>query len=335
MKPTGTTLLAALALTVVAQAGSAQAITLDMPFAAVPSAGTSLAMASYDVPIGAFSNGAVPTRTVEGALRQTAWRIDAPGATTLELLVPLRDQLREAGFTAVFDCEATTCGGFDFRYGTRILPEPEMHVDLGDYRFFAAERGAEVVSLIVSRTAAAGFVQMIHVGGDASQAPLLSASTKAETGSATSEEQGGASPPIATPSHAATAPVGTLDEKLLSGGAMVLEDLVFASGSSSLAEGPFASLAALADWLRKNPGLTVALVGHTDASGGLEGNIALSRKRAEAVRQQLIRAGGLPAAQIEAQGVGYLSPRATNLTDEGRDKNRRVEVIVTSTQVAP
>jgi OOP family OmpA-OmpF porin len=40
----------------------------------------------------------------------------------------------------------------------------------------------------------------------------------------------------------------------------------------------------------------------------------------------------VPPAQVEAQGVGYLSPRDTNLTDEGRTRNRRVEVILTSTR---
>ncbi|MFN3845176.1 MAG: OmpA family protein, partial [Paracoccaceae bacterium] len=71
------------------------------------------------------------------------------------------------------------------------------------------------------------------------------------------------------------------------------------------------------------------------ASGGLEGNIALSRKRAEAVRQYLIKEHGIPAKQLEAQGVGYLAPRASNQTDDGREKNRRVEVMVTSTLIAP
>jgi outer membrane protein OmpA-like peptidoglycan-associated protein len=76
----------------------------------------------------------------------------------------------------------------------------------------------------------------------------------------------------------------------------------------------------------------VAIVGHTDASGGLEANIALSRKRAQAVRNVLIEAFGVPAAQIQAEGVGYLSPRASNLTEAGRTQNRRVEVMLTSTQ---
>jgi outer membrane protein OmpA-like peptidoglycan-associated protein len=123
---------------------------------------------------------------------------------------------------------------------------------------------------------------------------------------------------------------GSLAAGLRDQGTVALDDLVFASGKAVLAEGEYASLAALADWLRANPTLTVTLVGHTDASGSLAGNIALSKQRAAAVRAVLIQTYTLPAAQIDAQGAGYLAPRDTNQTPEGRQRNRRVEVMLTS-----
>ena len=115
-------------------------------------------------------------------------------------------------------------------------------------------------------------------------------------------------------------------------GALALEDLVFESGSAELGAGEFASLKALAAYLRAESGAMVALVGHTDATGSLEGNIALSERRAEAVRARLIEGYGAPAAQLSSEGAGWLAPRATNLTPEGREKNRRVEAVLTSTQ---
>jgi outer membrane protein OmpA-like peptidoglycan-associated protein len=325
---TGHTLGAALALCVLAHAGPAMPTSLDLPAEAVASADRSETLGSYALPVGPYADGAVPTRLVEGPIRQMVWRIEAPGASTLELLAPLRDQLAQAGFRPLFECETVACGGFDFRYGTTVLREPEMHVDLGDFRFFAAERGTDIVSLMVSRTATTGFVQMIEVGGAAGVAPSLAAPPVLT-----------ASTMAAPPGQPVTPPVAAvprpLADALLSGGAVALEDLVFASGASALTEGSYPSLAELGQWLKQNPTLKVALVGHTDASGGLEGNIALSRRRAESVRQHLIRVKGVPASQIEAQGVGYLSPRDSNLTDAGREKNRRVEVMLTSTQVAP
>jgi OOP family OmpA-OmpF porin len=126
--------------------------------------------------------------------------------------------------------------------------------------------------------------------------------------------------------------LGSLGERLEAGGFVVLEDLVFESGSSRLEEGDFDSLSALAAYLKANPGRTVTLVGHTDASGSLSGNTALSRNRALSVRERLLTTYGVPASQVTAEGAGFLAPRDTNLTEEGRARNRRVEVILTSTQ---
>ena len=112
----------------------------------------------------------------------------------------------------------------------------------------------------------------------------------------------------------------------------MLDDLVFASGKAVLEPGDYASLQALALWLKNHPDARVTLVVHTDSSGGAAANLALSRARAAAVRTALL-AQGVTAAQVASDGVGPLSPRATNLTPEGRTQNRRVEVVLTSTQL--
>ena len=112
---------------------------------------------------------------------------------------------------------------------------------------------------------------------------------------------------------------------------MALDDLVFASGKAVLEGRDYASLAQLADWLEAHPDRRVTVVGHTDATGALAGNVALSMQRAAAVRDVLVATYGVNAAQVDAQGAGYLAPRDTNQTPEGRQKNRRVEVMLTST----
>ncbi|HMS94705.1 MAG TPA: OmpA family protein, partial [Tabrizicola sp.] len=115
-------------------------------------------------------------------------------------------------------------------------------------------------------------------------------------------------------------------------GRAALDDLVFESGSSALSEGEYASLAEVAAWLEANPDGTIALVGHTDASGSLAANIALSERRAEAAALALIESYGADRSRIVSEGVGFLAPRATNADEAGRQKNRRVEVVVTSTR---
>ncbi|MBC7180553.1 MAG: OmpA family protein, partial [Roseovarius sp.] len=89
-------------------------------------------------------------------------------------------------------------------------------------------------------------------------------------------------------------------------------------------------LVALAAFLRAAPATRVALVGHTDSTGGLEPNSALSRARAEAVLTRLIEQHGVAPAQVEAHGIGYLAPIAPNTSPEGRERNRRVEVVLLS-----
>lgn len=302
-------------------AGAAAALTLEFPVDILREETRSEAFASYALPIAAFDGVMVPSRPVEGALEQRAFQLDAPGMTSLEIMAPLRDQIVAAGFTVVFECEARACGGFDFRFGTEVVPEPDMHVDLGDYLFLSAEKEGEVVSLLVSRTAFAGFVQVTKV----SDAPVLPDSPPKAVVDLDATE---------APHEivADTGAGGGIKEALDRDGRAPLDDLVFDTGSSALTEGDYASLAEVAAWLEANPDGTVALVGHTDAAGSLAANIALSERRAEAAAQALINGYGADQSRVVAKGVGFLAPRATNATEEGRQKNRRVEVVVTSTR---
>ena len=298
----------------------ASALTLQFPAAAEQTARETKPLASVSLPVGVLENGTVPMAAAEGALSRQAWRLQAGAASTLEILKPLRSQLENAGYSIVLECETQACGGYDFRYQVPVLPEPEMHVDLGDFRCLTARRTdsdgqPEYVSLIVSRGGRSAFVQMTTIGAAQNEDSLVVASTK--------------SPDAAT---TANLPAQSIGAQLLARGRAPLEDLSFATGSATLKDDSFSSLAELASWLKANPQMKVALVGHTDAEGSLSGNIALSKKRAAAVMKRLVSAYGIPARQLEASGVGYLMPRASNLTNDGRQKNRRVEVILTSTR---
>ena len=131
-----------------------------------------------------------------------------------------------------------------------------------------------------------------------------------------------------SPSSGAPLSSGNMGDTLLARGYVVLDALDFQTGAADLGPGPYDALGRLADFLKSRPDLQVALVGHTDSVGSLDGNISLSRRRAQSVRQRLIDAYDVPAAQMEAEGMGYLSPMASNLSAEGRALNRRVEVVI-------
>jgi outer membrane protein OmpA-like peptidoglycan-associated protein len=295
------------------------ALTLDLPAKVLGEESRSERPGSYALPTAPFDGTAVPSQQFEGALDQKAFKLDAAGETTLALYGPLRDQVTAAGYEILLECETRTCGGFDFRFNTDVMPEPEMHVDLGDFRFLSARKGEEAVSILVSRSAGAGYVQITRV----TDAPLPVVPVETPVNLDDSAVPRGVAEP------AVPLVIGTALDEL---GLAVLDDLVFASGAATLTEGDYPSLAAVAAWLAANPDATIALVGHTDASGSLAANVALSERRAEAVAEALVQTYGADAARVTAKGVGFLAPRATNQTEEGRQKNRRVEVIVTSTR---
>ena len=100
----------------------------------------------------------------------------------------------------------------------------------------------------------------------------------------------------------------------------------FGSGSASLTAPAQASLRALAGQLRGGS-TAISIEGHTDSQGADAANLALSQRRAEAVRRAL-EDGGLPAARLKAVGRGETAPVADNASAEGRAANRRVEIIV-------
>ena len=302
---------------------AAQSFTLVPPAPAQRSFSSTEALGSYRLPTGPWQAGSLPFQRVEGEVTRMVWRTETAGQSTLQLLRPLREQLQGQGFTVIFECETLGCGGFDFRFATDVLAEPDMHVDLGDFRFLSATRldpaGPVVVGVLVSRSAANGFIQVTTVGPESAIAdtPLSGAEVTGQ--------------PPAVPSTPAAPDVfaGLARQE----GSVALDDLAFESGSSRLGAGDFPSLRTLAAYLAENSDKIAVLVGHTDASGSLAVNIALSKARASSVRDRLIEMHGVPEGRVLAEGVGYLSPRASNDTPEGRAQNRRVEVmLLTSTQ---
>lgn len=268
---------------------------------------------SVRLPEAPWSPGTVPP-LAEGTIRREVLRFEGGQRTTLQLLATLRDRLAANGYEEVFTCADAACGGFDFRFQLDIIGEPDMHVDLGDYRYVLARNPAaepHLVALLASRSQSAGFVHITTV----SEATIPEAPSE---------------PPAVSEEPPAPKPAGDLVSTLTEAGHAVLDGLDFGSGTSELNGGPYPSLAALADWLASNPSARIALVGHTDSVGSLQANTALSRQRAASVARYLVNELGADSTRIQSSGAGYLAPIASNLTEEGRARNRRVEVVLLS-----
>ncbi|WP_224816718.1 OmpA family protein [Hasllibacter sp. MH4015] len=262
----------------------------------------------------------LPTAQAEGMVQEFIWQISGDGVSTTTLLMTLRDQLEAQGFDIGFSCADRACGGFDFRHALPVGNAPEMHVDLGDFRYLTAraerEDGEEHLALMISQGGATGFVHLALVQPASSAAPPVVAST--------SIPELDADPALTDADIVAEDLIGQLTRI----GSAPLDDLQFQTGASALSGERYASLLALANYLAEDPERRVVLVGHSDAEGSLSGNIALSEARANAVRRFMTQELGVSASQVEAQGIGFLAPRATNTTAEGRESNRRVEVVL-------
>jgi len=103
--------------------------------------------------------------------------------------------------------------------------------------------------------------------------------------------------------------------------------IYFDTGKSEIKPESEQAIGEIAKLLKSDGSLKVYVVGHTDNVGGLEANMKLSQGRADAVMQALIRNHGIVATRLKSYGDGPYAPVASNDTEEGRAKNRRVELV--------
>jgi outer membrane protein OmpA-like peptidoglycan-associated protein len=112
-----------------------------------------------------------------------------------------------------------------------------------------------------------------------------------------------------------------------SGVVVTLGDVLFASGQAELIEGGQSSLEEVVDLLQTEPDKKIRVEGHTDSRGDSAANLLLSEQRAQSVRDSLISLGVDPE-RVTAMGMGEDFPIASDDTEEGRARNRRVDVIL-------
>lgn len=112
-----------------------------------------------------------------------------------------------------------------------------------------------------------------------------------------------------------------------SGLVLTLGDVVFDAGKASLQPSALTAIDRLAQLLGVYPERSVRIEGYTDSLGDDAANQQLSERRAAAVRDELL-ARGVAAERIEAVGYGETRPIADNGTESGRQKNRRIDIVL-------
>ena len=116
-------------------------------------------------------------------------------------------------------------------------------------------------------------------------------------------------------------------EKTDRGMVMTLGDVLFETGKADLMPGAMNTINRLAQFMKQYPDKKLQIEGHTDSTGSASFNLRLSEERANAVRTVLL-AEGVSSSRMETTGFGLGKPVATNATAEGRQRNRRVEIVI-------
>lgn len=253
------------------------------------------------------------SKRVEGKLTRILYDVPPPHSS-LEVFRNYQHALATAGFENLYQCGYRDeprvkggCGWAFFNTPTFAKPLHDFEYDGStNVHYLAAalenENGKIYVSLAVFVSAPSVHSGHVWVEQDIiEEAPL-------KTGQVVASAE-------------------TLRRDVARAGHAVVPGIYFDTGTATLRPESMASLGEIAKFLNAHPRINVVVVGHTDNQGGLDFNLALSDKRARAVKDALVKSYGIDRKRLATAGVGYLAPVAPNDTEEGRAKNRRVELV--------
>jgi len=118
-----------------------------------------------------------------------------------------------------------------------------------------------------------------------------------------------------------------LEEAIDRDGKAALYGILFDTDKSTIKPESEKALQQVIDYLNNHPKVNIIIVGHTDMVGAYDHNLKLSKERAEAVKEYLVKTGKIDTSRLDSEGVGPLCPVSTNEKDEGKTLNRRVEIV--------
>jgi len=267
--------------------------------------------------------------TARGKVTRTLY-IAPAGRSTLEILVNHEDALKAAGYEIAFECAGDACGeGFAKLKYNGDNPDSRVVVEKAgqtrDYLMRAMLEYVKDVRYALMKKSAPGgdsyvgiYVAQMTGGslGDSSTALTGSEGILIEAVESKAMEQ-----------KIVTIKADEIDAKMASEGRIALYGIFFDFDKAMVKPDSKPQIEEIAKLLKASPDLHVLIVGHTDNKGKLAYNQTLSQKRAKAVVDLLVKSYGIPAAQMTAVGIGPAAPLASNDSEEGQAKNRRVELV--------
>ena len=132
---------------------------------------------------------------------------------------------------------------------------------------------------------------------------------------------------VAEPMDMNNVSLNVLNDGIAASGKVAIYDIYFDIGKSEVKNESTNAITIIADYLKVNPDKKFLIVGHTDNTGDFNANVNLSNDRANAVIEKLVTEHAIKMTQLIPYGVGSASPQISNSTDEGKARNRRVELV--------
>lgn len=262
------------------------------------------------------------TRAVEGKLFHAVY-FGPHGKSPLEVYRNFQQALGAAGFQTVYGCANAECADlFNNLYGTAYNGK-FLDRSSALQAIFTTTYGRDTRYLAAQLTRPGGTVWVsLEVGIiDASWADTLKAAPdQAFYGLAVVET-------AAMDTGNVTVDAAAMSNSLRDTGRVALYNLFFDTNSATLKAESDAALREIQKLLAGNPQKKLLVVGHTDNVGAVDYNLDLSKRRAAAVVSALTARFGVDAQRLAPYGVANLAPVASNATEGGRAKNRRVELV--------
>jgi hypothetical protein len=246
----------------------------------------------FNFPIGAITQGAPKSLHLEGKITRIEYTYPRD-RSPLEVYRNYESALKKAGFEAVFTCSGDACGVARFHM---TADWSDTWYGAGHWQFsgkLARPEGDIYVSLHV----APGTTNLDIVETKPMEGGLVTVNAAALKGD------------IGKTGHAA------------------VYGIYFDTAKADVKPESAPALQEIGKLLQQDPQLKLYIVGHTDSVGELQMNMDLSRRRGEAVVKTLIATYGVAPGRLQAFGSGPLAPVASNRDEEGRAKNRRVELV--------
>lgn len=262
---------------------------------------------------------------------RTALQYLVPEARSpLEVLRNYQEAYKPDGYETVYECEGEACGASNINlhaYGLgKLLMSGSYANKIGDNSAAACSGGAFIGDLryavLDNKTTGASMALMTWKPGD----------TSVYCDQENFKKQTSVYLVLVTPKareqKMETLSASELGKSLDANGKVAVYGILFDTNKADIKPASKPSLDQIAALLKQQPELKLHVVGHTDNVGALPANLDLSKRRADAVSATLAKDYGIARDRLTANGVASLAPVASNADDAGKQKNRRVELVL-------